>query len=186
MKPESNIQTSSDDTQKVCTAPDSTGKKTKELIRITPSIKPEIIRLVLILVVGVIIIIGLFTNPELFGSPEATNIVLIIVQILVAIAVIRVGIEILILHNMAYIFTTNRVRREYSLLARTKSQEVPYDLIRSTELSQSRIEYLLGVGTIVLNQGLGDLELSRLPNYTEANEIIQRQINEVHSSNSER
>ena len=146
------------------------------LRRIAPTVKPALIRLGLTIFIGVAVIGVLFTTPELLGSPEVTNVALIVVQLLVVIAVVRIGIELVVLLNTEYVVTDRTVRRQYSLLARVKSREVPYDLVRSTERSQGRIEYMLGVGSVSLNQGLGDLTLSYLPEHDEVYRLIRRQV----------
>lgn len=146
------------------------------LRRITPTVKPALIRLGLTLFIGAVVIGVLFTNPELLGSPDVTNVALIVVQLLVVIAVVRLGVELVVLLNTEYVVTDRTVRRQYSLLARVKSREVPYDLVRSTERSQGRIEYMLGVGSVSLNQGLGDLTLSYLPDHDAVYRLIRRQV----------
>jgi len=147
-----------------------------ELLRTTPTLKPALFRLAVTVVVGVVVIGILFTNPELLGSVEVTNVTLVIAQVLLVIAVVRLVVEIMILRNTEYIVTDRLVTRQYSLLGRTKSREVPHDLVRSTERSQGRIEYLLDVGSVALNQGLGDLTLTYLPNHNDVYRTIREQV----------
>lgn len=147
-----------------------------ELMKIRPTIKPELIQLGLALAIGLGIIAVLYDNPQLLGTVEATNIALILVQIVLAMLVIRIVIQILIIRSTIYTITDRQVRREYELLGRNKSREVPYDRIRSVGYSQGRIENILNIGTISINKGLGDLELTSIPSGGEAYGIIQRQI----------
>lgn len=144
----------------------------------TPTVKPVLLRLAVTLGVGLGIIAIIFLNPTLFGTTEVTNIALIIAQILVVIAIVRLLVKLIVLRNTEYVLTDRAVRREYQLLARSKSREVPYDLVRSHERNQGRIEYILDVGSISLNQGLGDLTLESLRDHEDVYEIIREEVEE--------
>ena len=146
------------------------------LTETTPTIKPVLIRLGLTIVIGFGALGIIFSVPSLFGSTERASIVLRGAQVLILIAVLKLLIEMLILLRTRYIVTTQAVRREFSLLGRTKVKEVPHGLIRSTEYSQSRVEYFLGVGSIVLNQGLGDLRLTAVSHYQQIYEQIRDRV----------
>jgi uncharacterized membrane protein YdbT with pleckstrin-like domain len=149
---------------------------TEQLMRTTPTIKPELIQLAVSLVIGLSIIAVLYGNPQLLGTVEATNIALILVQIVLAILIIRIAVQIIIIRNTVYTITDRHIRREYDLLGRNESREVPYKQIRSVGYSQGIIENLLNIGSISINQGLGDLELTSIPDSDEAHDIIQRQV----------
>lgn len=142
------------------------------LVETTPTTKPVLVRLGLTLLVGIGAIGLVFVLPSLFSSTEQANVVLVVVQLLVLVAIGKLLVEFVVLRRTRYVVTTTAVRREFSLLGRTNVKEVPHELVRSTEYRQSRIEYLLGVGSIVLNQGLGDLRLSAVPSHRE----VYRQI----------
>ncbi|WP_436902121.1 hypothetical protein [Halovenus halobia] len=135
------------------------------LVETTPTVKPVLVRLALTIALGIVIIGAVFAAPSLFGSTEQANIALVVAQLLVLIAIAKLLVEMLILLRTRYIVTTDAVRREFSLLGRTKIKEVPHGLVRSTEYRQSRTEYILGVGSIVLNQGLGDLRFTAVPQH---------------------
>lgn len=135
------------------------------LVRTRPTVKPTLARLATSLLIGVLTIAILFLAPGLVGGPEQANVALLIVQIVVVVAVARLLYEYVILRRTRYVVTGNVVRRHFSLLGRTKTREVPFQLLRSTERQQNRFEYLLGVGSIVLNQGLGDLRLQAVPDH---------------------
>jgi len=155
---------------------DAQSSEVKQLMKIKPTIKPNLIQLGLTLAISLVVIAILYDNPELLGTVEATNIALIFVQIVLVILVIRIAIQVLIIRSTVYTITDQQVRREYRLLGRNKSREVPYNLVRSVGYSQDRIENLLNIGTISLNEGLGDLELTSIPSSDEAYNIIQEQI----------
>lgn len=146
------------------------------ILRTKPSIRPILIRLVLTLVAGAAVIGAIFASPDLFGSPESANIALVVAQIVVAVAALRLIAKAIVLRATEYVLTERTVRREFKLLARSKSREVPYDLVRSHERSQSRIEYLLGIGSVALNQGLGDLRLEMLPEHEAIYEHVQKRV----------
>lgn len=150
------------------------------LVETTPTTKPVLIRLGLTLVVGVGVLAVIFLLPSLFESTEQANIVLVVAQLLVLVAVGKLLVELIILRRTRYIVTTEGVRREFSLLGRTKVKEVPHGLVRSTEYNQSRVEYLIGVGSIVLNQGLGDLRLTAVPRHQEVYQQIRDRV-ETHA-----
>lgn len=143
-----------------------------------PSIKPALIRLTLTLIVAVVAIMVFFLNPSLLGTIETTNIALVVVQVLAIVAVGRRVVKIVVLRNTAYVLTDRAVRREYSLLARQQAREVPYHRVRSHERRQRRIEHLLDIGSIAVNQGLGELTLEAVPAHEEFYDEIQRRMRE--------
>lgn len=155
---------------------DGNPSDTKELMKIKPTIKPELIQFGLALIIGFGLIAILYDNPQLLGTVEATNIALVLVQIVIVIVLIRIIIQILIIRSTVYTITDRQVRSEYDLLGRNKSREVPYNRIRSVGYSQGRIENILKIGTISINKGLGGLELTSIPSGDEAYRIIQRQV----------
>jgi hypothetical protein len=143
------------------------------LLTLQPTIKPALIRLGLVVLVAAIVLGVLFTNPELLGSRDVTNVALLVVQLLTLIAVVRLLVRILVLRRTKYVVKPDSVKRSYELLMRTNERQVPFDLIRSHEFNQSRTENLLGHGTITLNQGLGDLKLWNIPNPQEVYDVIR-------------
>lgn len=150
-----------------------------DIITTTPTIKPTVAKLVLALVLGVIAIGVLVTNPELFGSRETTDIVLLLVQVLLAISVIRLLIKMLVLRRTRYTITSSSVKREYELLFQTEVKEVPFGLVRSHQFHQSRVENLLGHGTIAINRGLGQLEMENVDNPDDIYDTVRRRIDEI-------
>lgn len=148
----------------------------------TPTLRPTMLRLGITLVVGVAVVVLLFSSPELLGSKDQTNLALIFVQVIVGIAVVKLLVEMLILRRTTYIVTEDSVNRQYSLLGYTKSKSIPYGLIRSTELTQNRIEYFYGVGSIALNRGLGDQKLTAVSNFNAFHQQIKNRIKEAEST----
>jgi len=158
-----------DQTQPSATRTGDTGRSATDgedvLVQTTPTVRPTLIRLVLTMGVGIVALGTLFVAPELLGSRERTNLALVVVQLLLVVAIVRLVIEYVVLQRTKYVVTDDVVCRQFSLAGRTKSKEVPLPLIRSAERTQSRFEYVLGVGSIVLNQGLGNLKLRAVPNH---------------------
>jgi uncharacterized membrane protein YdbT with pleckstrin-like domain len=144
-----------------------------------PTIKPALARLGATVLLGVATIAVLFSTPTLLGGTERTNLALVVTQLLVVLAVGKLLAEILVLLRTRYLVTEQGVRREFSLLGRTRVKEVPYHRLRSTEREQNRIEYVLGVGSITLNQGLGDLRLTAVPDHRRLYDHIRDQLGET-------
>ncbi|WP_254274562.1 PH domain-containing protein [Haloarcula marina] len=142
--------------------PDATAKSTTEdtvVLRTNPTTKPTLIRLgvVLLLTLGVFGYLQL--NPEALGSPDITNTGAIVVLLLGLILTVRFLIRTLVLVRTTYVVTDDHVEQRYELLFRTHSKGVRFDKLRSHELTQNRIQSVLGYGTISMNRGLGTLRL---------------------------
>jgi|GEM_PF-2080276 membrane protein YdbS with pleckstrin-like domain len=145
------------------------------LHRVHPSTKPVVIRFVAYLVAGIAAVVVFFTNPELLGSRDVTNIGLLITQVLVAIALVRQVVRYVRLRHTEYIVTDSMVTIAYQLLGRSETRQVPFERVRSHELRQGRIESQLDLGTITLNQGLGGIALTNVPKPFDVYESIREQ-----------
>lgn len=143
------------------------------LRRVQPTTKPVLIRLGLVVLAAIAVIGVLFTNPTLLGNRDVTNVGLLIVQLLAAIAIVRLLVRLLVLRRTEYLIKADAVSRRYALFLRTNERQVPFNLIRSHEFNQSRVESLLSHGTITLNQGLGDLKLWNIANPQEVYDVIR-------------
>lgn len=146
------------------------------LVRTTPTTLPVLVRLALVLVGGGVVIGILFLNPRLLGSRANTDIALLLAQALVFIAVVRLVVDYYVLRRTKYTITTSAVKREYELLFRRESREVPFGRVRSHEFDQSRIENLLGYGSISLNKGLGSIELVNVDNPDDVYRTLREQV----------
>ncbi len=145
------------------------------LHRVHPSTKPVVIRFVAYLVAGIAAVVVFFTNPELLGSRDVTNIGLLITQVLVAVALVRQVVRFVRLRHTEYIVTEGMVTIAYQLLGRSKTRQVPFERVRSHELRQGRIESQLDLGTITLNQGLGGIALTNVPGPFDIYDSIREQ-----------
>ncbi|MDS0258933.1 PH domain-containing protein [Haloarcula sp. S1CR25-12] len=146
-----------------------------ELLRVTPSTKPVLVRLVVIVVAGLAAIGVFLRRPELLGDREVTNIALLATQLLVGIGVVRQLSQYVVLRHTEYVVTPTVVTTTYELLGRSKARQVPFERVRSHELNQSRVENALDHGTIMLNQGLGDLRLRNVREPFDVYDVIKEQ-----------
>jgi len=129
------------------------------LIETTPTLRPTVMRLTLVVVVGLGIVVGLRLNPELLGARAITGTTALVVGLLTVLLMLRYALRALVLRRTIYTVTSERIERRYALLFRTQVDAVRFDKLRSHELTQSRVQSLLGFGTVAMNRGLGALRL---------------------------
>lgn len=132
-----------------------------------PTIRPVLLVLGGVLLSGLVAIGVVATNPALFGGPEIAEIVGYSIGILVAIISIRLAIKAMVLSRTHYTIREDAFQRDYDLLYRTSSREIPVEKLRGYEYSQGRIQSVLGFGTIKLltagtNRSLGFIEFEHL------------------------
>lgn len=161
-----------------------------ETFESTPSTKPTLLKLGATLLVGLLFVGVITTNPGLFGSEQIANVAANLVLLLTVIGAIRLLARLYILTRTRYYITSDGVRREYSLLYRSWSRELPLSMIRGHELTRSRLETLFGVGTVQFLSGsvagsIGHLRFDQLANPEEARETVQRHIRENEASGSD-
>ena len=155
-----------------------TSAGTTVFARTTPTIQPTVLKLVALLVVGAAAIGVLTVAPTLVASAEIAGVARVGVGILLGLGVVRYGVRVVVLRRTTYTVLSDGVRREFELLFRSKTREVPYEMVRSHEFTQSRFQSLLGFGSISLNQGLGTLILSDVKNPGEVYEQIRTQVSD--------
>lgn len=153
------------------TQPDAT-----TVIESHPTIRPTIVQMVVLVLVGMALILYLRANPRLLGEVERTQITIVVIMLLVLLGLVRLLIRAIVLTKTTYTVTDERVTKQYELLYRREHTEVPFDLVRSHEFSQNRIESILGYGTVRLNQGLGTLTLANVEHPHELNEAIRSRL----------
>lgn len=151
------------------------------LLEATPSIKPVLAWLVITVVAAAVVIGFIFAAPGLFGDAAVAEIAANVVFFVAVIAVVRLLVSLYILTRTRYIVTTAGVRREYTLLYRTWSRELPLRMIRGHELTRSRIETLLGVGSVEFLSGsvagsIGHLRFESLPDPNAFRSSVQDQL----------
>ena len=129
------------------------------LVETNPTLTPTAIRLALVVVVGLGSVVGLRLNPELLGTRAITGTTALVVGLKTVMLMLRYALRALVLLRTTYTVTPERIERRYELLFRTQVDAVQFDKLRSHELTQSRVQSLLGFGTISMNRGLGALRL---------------------------
>lgn len=149
-------------------------------IKTTPTLRPTLVWLGLVVSVGLVSVLYLTLRRETFANPETANILIQAIAILTLIGVVRFLVRLYILKRTRYVVDPDTVTRKYDLLFRSRRREVPFSMVRSHELRQSRIQKLLGYGTIVLNEGLGPIELENVPEPRQFYRAIQSNAKDKH------
>lgn len=150
------------------------------ILETTPTIKPTLIAAGLTILVGLAVELYLLGNPQTVGGRDTMEILLYVIGALLVLALFRFLVRMLILERTTYQITTDTVRREYRLLYRLEAREIPLERLRAHELSKSRIQSLLGYGTIQFltggtNESLGFIQFENVVNPQE----IQSKVREV-------
>lgn len=145
------------------------------LLETHPTIRPVAIKIGLVLV-GTAALVGVFLSfPRLLGSRSATNTALVLVQVVGVLVAARYAVQLLVLRRTTYVVTEESLVREYEFLLHRDRYEVPVGKVRRHDLDQSRIEVLLGVGTIAINEGLGAFHFFHLPRPDDTYTTIETQ-----------
>ena len=126
----------------------STDAESDIVVETQPTLKPTILSLATVLVAGIAIVAYLFAEPTLLGTSERTEIAANLVVLLTIVGAGRFLLRLYVLTRTRYVVTPDAVRREYSLLYKTFSRELPLSKIRSHELRRSRVETVLGIGSV--------------------------------------
>lgn len=147
---------------------DAGSARTSSIVETQPTLKPTLISLAGVVIGGLAVIGVLFVNPTLLGAVERTEIAANLVVILTAIGAGRLGLRLYVLTQTRYVITPDAVRREYSLLYKTFSRELPLAKLRSLELRRSRLEAVFGIGTVAfltgsIAQSPAHLEFANVP-----------------------
>ena len=151
------------------------------ILETRPTLKPTLARLTAVLVVGAALIGYLFVTPTLLGTTERTEIAANLLVLLTVVGAGRLAFESYVLTRTRYVVTGESVRREYSLLYKTFSRELPLSKLRSHELHRSRIEAVLGVGTVGFLTGSiarspAHLEFENVPHPEQVRQQVRRQL----------
>ncbi|WP_162224335.1 PH domain-containing protein [Halorussus amylolyticus] len=150
------------DAESGATTPESERKTVSTPIRTHPTVRPTLIWLGVVTVLGVGVIAAIWTNTDLVGGPQVANVVIQAVGLLTLLGILRFLARVYVLRQTKYVVDEDTITRQYELFFRTWQRTVPVSKVRSHELRQSRVQKLLGYGTISLNQGLGAIELENV------------------------
>ncbi|MEF8781299.1 MAG: PH domain-containing protein [Haloferacaceae archaeon] len=119
----------------------------------SPTIRPVLVVAVAV-VLGAGAVVGyLIVNPEALGDREVAEILSNAVLVLAAVVLLRLWVKILVLRKTRYVIRDDSIHRRYSLLYKQWTREIPVTKLRGHEYAQSRIQTLLGYGTIRLLTG---------------------------------
>lgn len=137
------------------------------LIETTPTIRPELIWFGTIFVIATVVLSYFTVYPTAFGDRELTQIVFWVLFLIFGAVLLRFAVKMFILTRTRYIVTREDIRREFEFLYRRHSRELPMEKIRGIQFNQSRIQNLLGYGTLSFlaggtNQSLGFVEFEHL------------------------
>ncbi|MFD1597680.1 PH domain-containing protein [Halobellus rarus] len=157
----------------------STDAESDVVVETQPTLKPTILSLATVLVAGIAIVAYLFAEPTLLGTTERTEIAANLVVLLTVVGAGRFLLRLYVLTRTRYVVTPDAVRREYSLLYKTFSRELPLSKIRSHELRRSRVETVLGIGSVGFLTG----SVSQSPTHLEFENVphpdrVRRQVRE--------
>lgn len=122
--------------------------RSEVLLETSPTIKPTAAAILLTTLLGGGVMAYLFANPETLGNTGNTEVALNIVLLLTVIGIVRLLVRIYVLTRTSYVLTSDSIRREYTLLFKTFSRDLPLSMLRSHELHRSRLETLFGIGTV--------------------------------------
>ena len=158
-----------------------TTASTSRTLQTHPTIRPGLVQLGVLVTVGVALFATLELHPTLLGSEELTGIGSTVVAVLTALAAVRSLVHVFVLTRTRYVVTDSVIRQEYELFYRTHSREIPLDQLRSHEFRQSRIQALLGYGTLSFltggtNQSLGFVEFEHLDDAKAVREAVRTQL----------
>lgn len=158
------------------TTTDDESQTATERIRTNPTLRPTAVWLALTVAIGLGTVFYIMAERQSFTNPETADILIQVVLTLTVLGALRFLIRMYILKRTRYVVDAETVSRRYDLFFKSRRNEVPLSMVRSNELVQSRIQKLLGYGTIQLNEGLGPLELENVPNPHELNDVISARI----------
>lgn len=132
---------------------DASGTRGGLVLETQPTLKPTLLSLAGVILGGLVVVGFLFLNPTLLGAAERTEIAANLVVILTVVGAARLVVRLYVLTKTRYVVTPNAVRREYSLLYKSFSRELPLAKLRSLELRRSRIEAAFGIGSVAFLTG---------------------------------
>jgi len=153
----------------------------------TPSVKVPVVQFGLVAGVGVLILLIIAADSTIAAEPELQRVLIAVVAFFTIIVLLRLLVRIFVLRQTTYLITDDDLRREYELLYRRQSREVPIKQLRGMEFEQSRLESLFGFGTVTVltagtNQSLGFLEFEYINSPQHARERIRELIAELEGS----
>lgn len=180
--------TSTAQTDEPAAADDATERRTSAAHEVpfetTPALKPTLLLIGLTVGLGAVSVGYLVTNPTAVGGDAGlTELVWNALGVLVMLVLIRLVLRLYILSRTTYVVDSGSLRREFSLMYRRRAREIPMSQLRGHEFSQSRVQRLLGYGTVRVltggtNQSLGFVEFEDLPEPAQVRDLVRSLIEE--------
>jgi len=158
------------DCQQLCPDGGTESPDDKRFVQ-TPSIKPTLIKFGLVLIGTVVII--------LYSMNRQSNNAVWIATVLGSLVAIRYCWSILLLQRTRYVVTPESIIRRYQLLGRFYSRRLPIEELRGTQITRTRTQSLLDIGTIKfltggMNQSLGFVQFSSVPDPEKIQDLIEK------------
>lgn len=153
-------------------AGDINDPSTEVLVETKPTVRPTLVWMGVTVALALAIAGFVATNQSAFGGPETTQVLQQVVAIVALLSLTRLTIKVFVLIRTTYRVTSDGVVRKYTLLLRTQERQVPSGMVRSSELRQSRVQKVLGYGTIKVNRGLGEITLENVASPDEVREAL--------------
>ncbi len=156
----------------------------------TPSTKLVKLWLLATLLVGGPATGYFLTVRDAFGTEGFGGVAGLFVGLLTVVGVGRYTVRWLVLRRTSYVVTDTAARREYELLYKSFSRELPLGMLRSVELSRSRTETLLGLGSVRLlttgaSRSMGYLGFDNVASPEELRDAVREQRAELVDSDDE-
>lgn len=153
-----------------------------------PVLRPVLALVGTIIGVAGVIIAVLVSDPDLVGDPSFAEIIINAIIILVAILLLRYVVKIVVLNRTVYTIHEGGFKREYDLIYREYSRELPVEQLRGKEYDRGRYQALFRCATIRLLTGgtdrsLGFIEFESVPNPDKVNRTIEM-VRQRHESGS--
>lgn len=158
----------------------SSGPAGTELLRTRPTIKPVLAWIALSVAIGGGLLAWLLSTPDVIGDPQLAGTLGLVVGLVLALVLVRFVLRLYVLTRTQYVVTDRVVLREFTLIYRRHTRELPLAQLRGQDLDQSRLQTILGVGTVTVltagtNHSLGYVEFSHVPHPQRVYDTIRRQ-----------
>lgn len=168
-------------------AADEAATDAEPILVTTPTTRPVLVALAIELTLALLGIGLVSGNPDLVGGGDMARIVQAVIVVLAGLLTLRLLVKVFIIKRTTYRIFPDSLRREYSLFYRRYEREIPVDQLRGHEFTQSRIQSVLGYGTIRMLTGgtdrsLGFLEFEHIDDPQAVREAIRAVQDDVRGS----
>lgn len=153
----------------------------------TMEFKPAVTATMLVMfaaVAGIIVLVGVVQWKRGVIGRETADVVSAFVGLVGFVTAFRYAIRIFILRRTRYVVTPSRLRREFELLYRKHTRDVPIHQLRGVHLSKSTIQSLLGFGDLKFlttgpDQSLGFVSFENAPDPETYRDRVQERIDRL-------